>query len=111
MRSELGIRVNEASTPDLVARRNIAAGEEITFDFYAIRQLLGGALPRPWRVRGGALPGTVTGWKDLPQYRGAAYWGFVASYLLELGRERAHTPPFRPEGRHEDRPRPSSRVQ
>jgi len=33
--------------------------------------------------------GAVTGWKDLPAERKAAYEGLVAPYLLEIDRELA----------------------
>jgi hypothetical protein len=84
-----GVRVNPAVAGfDFVARRPIAAGEEITFDYamrnYAIEHFPGGCLCGADICRG-----AVTGWKDLPAERKADYEGLVAPYLLEIDRELA----------------------
>lgn len=80
-----GIRVNDAGAPDLVARRNIGAGEEITFD-YAMRNYSVEHFPSRCRCGAPRCRGTVTGWKDLPEDQKASYRGFVARYLLDLNR-------------------------
>ncbi len=80
-----GIRVNDAGGPDLVARRNIRAGEELTFD-YAMRNYSVEHFPSSCRCGAARCRGRVTGWKDLPEESKAAYRGFVAPYLLELDR-------------------------
>jgi hypothetical protein len=78
-----GVRVNESGAPDLVARRDIAAGGEITFD-YAMRNYRVEHFPDRCECRATVCRGTITGWKDLPEERRAAYRGLVAPYLLEL---------------------------
>jgi hypothetical protein len=42
-----------------------------------------------------ACRGTITGWKDLPPDRKAAYQGLIAPYLLDLEEE---TSPCEPNG-------------
>src|SRR5215213_7375914 len=86
-----GIRINDAGAPDLVARRNIAAGEEITFD-YAMRNYSVDHFPNRCLCGSARCRGTVTGWRDLSEDRRAAYRGFVAPYLLELDRQAAQAP-------------------
>jgi len=80
-----GIRLNEAEAPNLVARRNILAGEEITFD-YAMRNYSIEHFPGRCRCSASNCRGTVTGWKDLPAASKVAYDGFVAPYLIEIDR-------------------------
>ncbi|MCA1707758.1 MAG: SET domain-containing protein-lysine N-methyltransferase [Actinobacteria bacterium] len=78
-----GIRMNDSGAPDLAACRSIHAGEEITFDYamrnYSIEHFL-------HRCQCGTpiCRGRITGWKDLPRVRKAAYRGLVSPYLLEL---------------------------
>jgi len=69
-----GVELNETGACDFIARKPIATGEEITFD-YAMRN---------YEIE--HFPG---GWKDLPEERKAAYDGLVAPYLLEIDRELA----------------------
>jgi len=78
-----GVRVNDSGAPDLVARRDIEGGEEITFD-YAMRNYSIEHFPSRCLCVAAACRGTVTGWKDLPHDRKAAYRGLVAPYLLDL---------------------------
>src|SRR5829696_3819567 len=85
-----GVRINDAGAPDLVARRTIAAGEEITFD-YAMRNYSVDHFPNRCLCGSARCRGTVTGWRDLSEDRRAAYRGVVAPYLLELDRQRAQT--------------------
>ena len=86
-----GVELNETGACDFVARRPIADGEEITFDYamrnYAIEHFPGGCLCGAEICRG-----AVTGWKDLPAERKADYAGLVAPYLLEIDRELAAAP-------------------
>lgn len=81
-----GVELNRTGACDFVARRAIADGEEITFDYamrnYSIEHFPGGCLCGAAICRG-----AVTGWKDLPADRKAAYEGLVAPYLLEIDRE------------------------
>lgn len=83
-----GVELNETGACDFVARKSIATGEEITFDYamrnYSIEHFPGGCLCGTDICRG-----AVTGWKDLPEERKAAYDGLVAPYLLEIDREMA----------------------
>ena len=81
-----GVRGKASGAPDLVARRNIAPGEEITFD-YAMRNYSIEHFPSPCLCAAAACRGTITGWKDLPPDRKAAYQGLIAPYLLDLERE------------------------
>jgi uncharacterized protein len=76
-------RVNASGAPDLVARRHIEPGEEITFD-YAMRNYSIEHFPSPCLCGAAACRGTITGWKDLPLDRKAAYQGLIAPYLLDL---------------------------
>ena len=81
-----GVRLNEAGAFDLVARRPIAPDQEISFD-YAMRNYTIEHFPARCRCGAAICRGSVTGWKDLPDERRAAYHGLVAPYLLEIDRE------------------------
>ncbi|MBV9022979.1 MAG: SET domain-containing protein [Streptomycetaceae bacterium] len=83
-----GIRLNVSGAHDLVSRFPIAAGQEITFD-YAMRNYTIKHFPARCQCRTPRCRGRITGWKDLPSDRKAAYQGFVAPYLLDL--EGRHT--------------------
>lgn len=76
-----GIRLNESGAHDLVARRPIAAGQEITYD-YAMRNYTIAHFPARCQCETDRCRGRITGWKDLPPDRQAAYRGFIAPYLL-----------------------------
>ena len=78
-----GIRVNARGAPDLVARRPIAAGEEVTFD-YAMRNYSIEHFAARCRCGAPLCRETVTGWKDLPDERKQAYRGQLSPYLLDL---------------------------
>jgi len=83
-----GVELNSTGACDFVARRSISDGEEITFDYamrnYSVEHFPGGCLCGASNCRG-----SVTGWKDLPADRKAAYEGLVAPYLLEIDRDLA----------------------
>ena len=84
-----GVRENPAVDGfDFVARRPIAAGEEITFD-YAMRNHAIEHFPARCLCGADACRGQVTGWKGLPAERKAAYGDLVAPYLLEADAEHA----------------------
>lgn len=78
-----GIRLNAHGAHDLVARRRIAPGDEITFDYamrnYTVEHFL-------VRCRCGArhCRGSITGWKDLPASRKTDYAGFIVPYLIDI---------------------------
>ncbi len=79
-----GVRFNAAVDGfDFVALRPIAAGDEITFD-YAMRNYVIEHFPERCLCGAADCRGTVTGWKDLPAERKAAYGELVAPYLLEV---------------------------
>lgn len=84
-----GVRANPAAGGfDFVARRPIAAGEEITFD-YAMRNYAIEHFPSRCLCASELCRGTVTGWRDLPDERKAAYGDLVAPYLLAADEARA----------------------
>jgi len=84
-----GVRFNDRVDGfDFVALAPIAAGEEITFD-YAMRNLAIEHFPERCLCGTQACRGAVTGWKDLPEERKAAYGAFVAPYLREADRAAA----------------------
>ncbi|MGH2731946.1 MAG: SET domain-containing protein-lysine N-methyltransferase [Actinomycetota bacterium] len=80
-----GVRLNESGAYDLMARRIITPGDEITFD-YAMRNYSIENFPSRCRCGSEICRGSVTGWKDLPDERKVAYRGLIAPYLLEIDR-------------------------
>lgn len=85
-----GVRRIDGGDYELRARAPIAAADEITFD-YAMRNYVIEHFPSRCRCGAAACRGTITGWKDLPAVRKAAYGDLVAPYLLELDRSPAAT--------------------
>ena len=84
-----GVRINpDVGGFDFVARRPIAAGQEITFD-YAMRNYVIEHFPAVCLCGTQLCRGAVTGWRDLPDERKAAYGDLVAPYLLALDEARA----------------------
>jgi hypothetical protein len=83
-----GIRTNGSGAPDLLARRPIVPGEEITFD-YAMRNYSVEHFPPRCRCDASNCRVRVTGWKALPAQRKAKYRDLVSSYLLEIDLENA----------------------
>jgi hypothetical protein len=86
-----GVRINGSGAPDLVARRTIPPGEEVTFD-YAMRNYSIDHFPARCLCGAAGCRGTITGWRDLPEARKMDYRGLVAPYLLEIDREPAPAP-------------------
>ena len=80
-----GVRLSEADTVDLVARRMIMPGEEIAID-YAMNNYSIEYFPRSCQCGSEVCRGSVSGWKDLPDDRKQAYEGLIAPYLLETDR-------------------------
>ncbi len=78
-----GVRLNDGDAFDFVARRPIRAGEEITFD-YAMRNFTIEHFPAVCLCGAANCRGSVTGWKDLPADRKAAYGDLVAPYLRAM---------------------------
>jgi hypothetical protein len=82
-----GVRLNaEVDGFDFVALTDIAAGEEITFD-YAMRNYSIDHFPARCLCATAACRGAVTGWKDLPAERKEAYGDLVAPYLRAADRQ------------------------
>nr|VFK30772.1 MAG: hypothetical protein BECKMB1821I_GA0114274_10186 [Candidatus Kentron sp. MB]VFK75227.1 MAG: hypothetical protein BECKMB1821H_GA0114242_10186 [Candidatus Kentron sp. MB] len=84
-----GIRVNETGAHDVIVRKPIATGEELTID-YAMRNYRIEFFPERCLCGAPNCRGRITGWKDLPEARKREYQGFVASYLLELDKKYEH---------------------
>jgi hypothetical protein len=80
-----GIRLAdpESNAFDLIARRPIDFGEEITMD-YAMRNFVIEFFPRRCLCGSSICRRRVTGWQDLPEDRRAAYADSVAPFLLVL---------------------------
>ena len=78
-----GISVNHTGAHDLVAMKNIAVGEEITFD-YAMRNYTIEYFQKTCACGAERCRGRITGWKDLPRDKKKEYEGFVAPYLFQL---------------------------
>jgi uncharacterized protein len=78
-----GVRLNDSGAYDYVALRAIVIDEELTWD-YATRNYSITHFPSVCLCGTVACRGSITGWKDLPIERKAAYGQFVAPYLLAL---------------------------
>lgn len=79
-----GVRSNQLGHYDIVALRDIQAGEEITAD-YAMFEYETGPMSRVGCLCGAAAcRRKITGYKDLPAAQKKAYQGFIADYLLAL---------------------------
>ena len=83
-----GIHLNASGAHDLVARRHITAGQEITFD-YAMRNYSVEHFAAHCRCGSLRCRDRITGWKDLPAKRKADYQGFVAPFLTDIDNRRA----------------------
>jgi uncharacterized protein len=86
-----GIHINASGAHNLVTRRPITTGQEITFDYAMRNYSIEYFAPR---CRCGSLRcrGRITGWKDLPAERKAAYQGFVAPFLTDIDNRHATEP-------------------
>jgi hypothetical protein len=78
-----GVRVKSTGAIDLVARRDIGPGEEITYD-YAMRNYTVEFFSGACRCGSPYCRGRITGWKGLSAQRKADYRGLSAPYLTEL---------------------------
>ena len=83
-----GIKENETGAHNFVAMKNVAIGEEITFD-YAMRNYTVEHFPKKCMCGAAACRGEITGWKSLSAQEKKRYEGFVAPYLLELDLQEA----------------------
>lgn len=84
----LGVWLNDDGDYEYRARFPVQAGEELTFD-YAMRNHVIEHFPSACACGTAECRGTITGWRDLPADRKAAYGDLVAPYLLEIDRETA----------------------
>ncbi len=78
-----GIQVNSSSGHDLIAMKDIEAGEEITYD-YSMENFKIEFFPTQCACQSEACRGRVTGWKDLDEAIQKKYEGFTAPYLLQI---------------------------
>ncbi len=81
-----GVRLNAGHAFDFVARRPLAEGQELTFD-YAMRNFTIDHFPTACLCGTEHCRGAVTGWKTLPQARKDAYGALVAPYLRAMDAE------------------------
>ncbi len=89
-----GIQLNASGGHNFVAMRNMAMGEEATYD-YAMRNFTIEHFPVSCSCGQDICRGSITGWKDLPEARKNAYQGFAAPYLIEMDRNLDHDKPQR----------------
>ena len=81
-----GIHVNATGAHDVIARKPIKPGEELSLD-YAMRNYRIEYFPKHCRCGAPNCRGKITGWKDLPASRKQEYIGFIAPYLLEMDKK------------------------
>jgi hypothetical protein len=81
-----GVRLNDEKAFDVVARQQIDAGQELTFD-YAMRNFTIDYFPAVCLCGAPRCRGSVTGWKDLTAAQKAGYGDLVAPYLLTMDNE------------------------
>jgi hypothetical protein len=86
--SNCGIRPNASGAHNLVARKPITPGEEITFD-YAMRDYSVEYFPDHCRFGSCHCRDHITGWKNLPAQRKVDYHDFVAPYLISTDKKAA----------------------
>lgn len=83
-----GIKVNSTGAHDLVARRDIFVGEELTYD-YAMRNYSIEHFPSCCSCGSGRCRVKITGWKDLSQEIKEEYKEFSAPYLWVLDQKKS----------------------
>lgn len=88
-----GVKPGIGGIFDLVCRRPIQDGEEISVD-YAMRNYVIEFFPAHCLCESPICRRTVSGWKDLPADRRLDYEGSVASFLLEIDHAVALDSPF-----------------
>lgn len=81
--SNCGTKVDETGRRTLVAIRDIAEGEEITFD-YAMENYTIEHFPPQCMCGSANCRGKITGWKDLPKEKKEEYRPWAVPYLFEL---------------------------
>jgi len=77
-----GIRLNAEGAHDLVAMREIAVGEEVTYD-YAMRNSRIQHFPPVCKCGTSICRVSIKGWCELPQEVRVRYAGFIAPHLVE----------------------------
>ncbi|MEO7195720.1 MAG: SET domain-containing protein-lysine N-methyltransferase [Pseudonocardiaceae bacterium] len=83
-----GILLNASGAHNILARKSIVAGQEITFD-YAMRNYTVEYFPASCRCGTPFCRDRITGWKNLPTQRKENYHGFVAPYLIDIDKQHA----------------------
>lgn len=78
-----GVRLNPRGGLDLIARQVILPDEEITVD-YAMHSFVVEHFPERCLCGSPVCREAVTGWRDLPDTRKAAYAGYTAPFLSGL---------------------------
>ena len=81
--SNCGLQVNDTGCHNLVAIKDIAEGEEITYD-YAMENYTIEHFPPQCMCGSSKCRGKITGWKDLPKEKKEEYRPWAAPYLFEL---------------------------
>ena len=81
--SNCGIKVNDKGSHLVVAMKDIATGEEITFD-YAMENYIIEHFPSQCMCGSSNCRGKITGWKDLPEEKKEEYRLWAAPILFEL---------------------------
>jgi hypothetical protein len=90
-----GVRLNDEQAFDVVARQQIHAGQELTFD-YATRNFTIDYFPAVCLCGAPRCRGSVTGWKDLTAAQKAGYGDLVAPYLLAMDNDIRRLTPAQP---------------
>lgn len=78
-----GISVNETGAHDLIARRGIVSGEEITFD-YAMQNYEISHFPAVCKCGANGCRGEIRGWKYLSTEQKDSLREWAAPYLFDL---------------------------
>jgi len=76
-----GIQLNPEGAHNLIAKKDIEAGEEVTFD-YAMENFVIESFPAPCKCGSTYCRKHITGWKDLNEIKKAEYRNWAAPYLL-----------------------------
>jgi hypothetical protein len=79
----VGVHTNEFGYYDVIARRHIAAGEDIGADYAMFEYETGAMSQVPCLCGSPKCRKHITGYKDLPTETRKAYAGYIAAYLTE----------------------------
>jgi uncharacterized protein len=81
-----GVRLNADGAHDLVAMRQIASSDEVTYD-YAMRNSRLQHFPRVCKCGTRICRVSIKGWCELPQEVRVRYTGFIAPHLIEANND------------------------